>query len=125
MDSAEFDTRRRQLGLSEEEASEICGVSIQTIREWQLGPVTAPVDAFAKLDELTDAMIAAAAHVVRQTSDLYDGRTIYLPRYFDREHQETNENAASIPFGAHAMLIAWTASALEEMGYDVKIVWAD
>jgi len=125
MTPAEFDTRRRYLGLSVDEAAALCGVQDRTIRRWQSGASPIPADAPAALDRLEYAMTNSVASVVRLTTDRMAGGVIELYRYRTPEHQATSPHASGIPLGAHAMLTAWTANELVDEGFDVRVEWAD
>lgn len=69
-------------------------------------------------------MTRAVDKVVRQTTDQMAGGPVELYRYRTAEDQARSPHASSLPLGAHAMLVAWTADALEAEGFDVAIKWA-
>jgi len=125
MTPAEFDTRRRSLGLTVEEAAALCGVQDRTVRRWQSGATPIPQDAASALSRLEEAMGAAVDNAVLLATDKMADGTIALYRYRTAEDHARSPHASSLPPGAHAMMIAWAADALEAEGFEVRIEWAE
>lgn len=125
MTPAEFDTRRRSLGLSVEEAASLCQVQDRTVRRWQSGASPIPDDAAAALQALEDAMLEAVEQAVLFATDRVAAGPVLLWRYRTQADQDRSPHAATLPLGAHAMLIAWTADALAAEGLEVAIEWPE
>jgi hypothetical protein len=125
MTPAEYDTRRRFLGLSVEEAAQLHGVQDRSTRRWARGDSPIPANAINDLLRLEGAMTRA----VDQALALARGRTpddlVVLYRHRTPEALAQSPHAAGLPLGAHAMLIGWTADALAAAGVEVAIEWAD
>ncbi|AGH48785.1 MULTISPECIES: helix-turn-helix domain-containing protein [Sphingomonadales] len=124
MSPAEFDTRRRSLGLSVDETAALCGVQDRTVRRWQSGATPIPADASGALESLEDAMGLAVDELVTFATDRVAKGPVLLWRYRTQAEQDRSPHARSLPLGAHAMMIAWAADALEAEGIDVDIEWA-
>jgi transcriptional regulator with XRE-family HTH domain len=122
---AEFDTRRRYLGLSVDETAALCGVQDRTIRRWQNGTSPIPDDARAALKALEDAMNKAVTALVETVTNVTASGPVVLWRYRTKAEQDKSPHASSLPLGAHAMMIAWAADALEGEGIEVEIAWAE
>ena len=125
MMSAEFDTRRRYLGLSVEEVAALCGVHDRTARRWCSGERRVPADVVAALEAAEDAMNAAVEHVVALATDHVQSGPVVLYRYRAAVDMERAGSDWRLPFGAHAMMIAWAADALEAEGIETTIEWAE
>lgn len=126
MTPAEFDTWRRKLGLSVKETGDICGrVAERTVNRWISGDLPLPRDATAALAQLESAMLNAVENVVDHATDMVDEGPIILWRYKSPAAQAKSPHASSLPPGAHAMLVAWAAAALEDEGVASEIHWAD
>ena len=124
MTPAEFDTRRRALGLSVEEAAGLCAVQDRTVRRWQSGVSPIPDDAAETLDALEDVMLETMVKALDHASDMTAVGPVVLWRYKTQADQDRRPHASSLPLGADAMLIAWIADALESAGIAVEIEWA-
>lgn len=124
MTPAEFDTRRRSLGLSVDETAALCGVGDRQVRRWQSGATPVPVDAAAGLEALEDAMARAVDEATRHTTDKVERGPVVLWRYRTQADLDRSPHARGLPLGAHAMMIAWAADALAAEGVDVRIEWA-
>lgn len=134
MTPAEFDTRRRTLGLSVDETAALCGVQDRTVRRWQSGATPIPDDAGDALEQLEDAMERAVDQAVKLAKAEAGRMPIALYRYRTAEDQARSAHASSmppgalakggLPLGAHAMMIGWAADALAAEGVDVRIEWA-
>lgn len=121
---AEFDTRRRLLGLSIQETADFCGVQRRTVERWISGYSVVPQEAAQRMDDLKDRMKAA----VRAAMDLAEHKPandVRLIRYRSQDELETSPHAAGMPLGAHAMLIGWAAEALAGEGFTVRIEWVN
>ena len=125
MTPAEFDTRRRSLGLSIGEVAALVGVSEKTINNWTRGQTAIPADVVAALGALEDAMAEAVENVVEIATDMTDEGPLVLWRYRTPDDQARSHHASSLPLGAHAMMIGWAADALEAEGVTCVIEWAD
>jgi hypothetical protein len=121
---AEYDTRRRLLGLSVEEAARLHGVQDRTIRRWTRGVSPVPDDAALALLDLEDRMEKAVGEAVKLAKAEAGTAPVALYRYRSVEAQTRSPHASSLPLGAHAMLIGWTADALDAEGFGVAIGWA-
>lgn len=124
MTPAEFDTRRRLLGLSVEEAADWCGANRTTVQRWVRGKARIHPRAVERLEELEEAMSEA----VEQALDLARERgadKITLIRYWTQEALDASPHASGLPLGAHSMMIGWTADALEDDGRAVEIAWSE
>lgn len=119
MTPAEYDTHRRRLGLSVEEAAVLHGVQDRTVRRWCSGDRAVPDDAAEALRTLESDMTADLENVMRVAQ-----RQTILRRYRTMAALARHEPAPHLPLGAHAMMIAWAAEALAEQGVDVTIEWA-
>jgi transcriptional regulator with XRE-family HTH domain len=124
MTPAEFDTRRRMLGLSVEETAGLCGVQDRTIRRWVSGITPIPDDAMSALETLEDAMDEAASNAANLASQQPAGTIVTLWRYRPATDQAQSPHASSLPLGAHAIMIGWTADILETMDVPCEIHWA-
>jgi hypothetical protein len=83
-----------------------------------------PVDAEATLRDIEERMGEAVDQAV-MLAKAGAGRTpVALYRYRSVEAQMRSPHASSLPLGAHAMLIGWTADVLDAEGFDVTIEWA-
>lgn len=125
MTPAEFDTRRRTLGLSVDEAAALCGVQDRTVRRWQSGAYPIPDDAEDALERLEDAMERAVDQAVKLAKAEAGRAPVVLHRYRTAEDQARSPHASSLPLGAHAMMIGWAADALAAEGVEVQIGWAE
>jgi hypothetical protein len=121
---AEFDTRRRSLGLSVDETAALCGVQDRTVRRWQSGASPIPEDATEALGGLEDAMLEAVEQALRLATDMTTSAPVVLRRYRTAGDQARSPHASSLPPGAHAMMIGWAADALEAEGIATRIEWA-
>lgn len=124
MSPAEFDTRRRSLGLSVEETAALCGVQDRTVRRWCSGERGVPDDAAEALEALEGAMLDAVENVVQIATDWMERGPVVLYRYRTAADQANSAHASTLPLGAHAMMIAWAADALEAEGIATSIEWA-
>lgn len=124
MTPAEFDTRRRSLGLSTREAAALCGVQERTLNRWQAGDYAIPQDAVDALDALEESMSDAVENVVTFATDNVESGPVILWRYRTQAVLDRSEHASGMPLGAHAMMIAWAADALAAEGIGVQIEWA-
>lgn len=124
MTPAEFDTRRRLLGLSMEETAEWCGANRVTVQRWIKNQSRISPSAIARLDELESRMNAAVEAAVavarREKPDV-----VRLLRYRSQAAVDASPHAAGMPPGAHAILIGWKADALEAGGQAFTIEWGD
>ncbi len=123
MTPAEFDTRRRLLGLSIEETAEWCGANRVTVQRWTKGQSRIDPRAIDRLEELEDGMAAAVERAVATVKN-HNG-PVPLFRYRSQAAVDAAPHASGMPLGAHAILIGWTADALEDAGHAVEIVWGD
>jgi hypothetical protein len=123
MTPAEFDTRRRLLGLNMEETAEWCGANRVTVQRWIKGLSRIDPKAVARLETLENSMIISAENAVA----LIFGHAGPVPliRYRTQAAVDAAPHASGMPLGAHAILIGWTADALEDVGHEVEIVWGD
>lgn len=125
MTPAEFDTRRRMLGLSVEDTAQLCGgVSPRAVNNWFRGEAPLPkdaIEALLKLDWQIDNAIESAVRFAQiQRPDIVE-----LKRYRTQKGFESSPHASQMPFGAHAVLIGLTTEALGAEGIATEIVWAD
>lgn len=125
MTPAEFDTRRRSLGLSTREAAALCNVQERTLNRWQAGEFEIPQDAVEALDALEEAMGDAVDNIVELATDKLERGPVTLWRYRSQADLDRSEHAGGMPLGAHAMLVAWSADALAAEGITVQIEWAE
>jgi hypothetical protein len=125
MTPARFDTYRRSLGLSVEETAGLCGVQDRTIRRWQSGASPIPDNAAEAMGDLEGAMTEAVEQAQALASDMTAQGPAVLWRYRTLNDQARSPHASPLPLGAHAMLIAWTADALEAAGIETQIEWAE
>jgi hypothetical protein len=121
---AEFDTRRRLLGLSIQETSEWCGTQRRTVERWISGYSNVSPSAVLKLDTLKKNMAVAVDGAVK-LARFHDASIVSLARYRSQGAVDASPHAAGLPLGAHAILIGWTADALQEAGFEVVIAWSD
>ena len=124
MTPAEFDTRRRLLGLSIQEAADYLGVQRRTVERWISGYSSVDDGAADRLLALEDRMSAAVEQVVVVARDKR-ADTVVLLRYRSQQAVDASPDAAGLPLGAHAILIGWTADALDAEGVETEIVWGD
>lgn len=124
MTPAEFDTRRRLLGLSVQAAADYCGVNRRTIERWINGDSEMAEEAIERLQELEDRMSAAAEQAVELAREKQAG-AVELLRYRSQQAVDASPRAAGLPLGSHAILIGWVADALEAEGVETEIVWGD
>jgi hypothetical protein len=125
MTPAEFDTRRRTLGLSVAELADVCGVQDRTARRWCLGTLDRPADAVGALDALEAAMNRAVVEAVALVTERVADGPVVLWRHRTPEAHARSRPAGSIPHGAHAILIARVAAALAAEGVEAVIEWSD
>ena len=125
MTPAGFDTRRRLLGLSIQEAADYLGVQRRTVERWISGYSTVDAAAAARLLGLEAAMVRAAEQAVATVQQVASGAPAVLFRYRSQAAVDASHHAAGLPLGAHAMMIGWTADALEAEGIACEIAWGD
>lgn len=94
------------------------------MRRWQSGASPIPAAAQDVLDRLESEMGEAVEQTFVLATDLIAGQPVVLWRYRTQSDQDRSPHAAGLPLGAHAMLVAWTADALEAEGLPVQIEWA-
>lgn len=124
MTPAEFDTRRRLLGLSIQETADYLGVQRRTVERWISGYSNVTPDALTRLEALERDMNEA----VNQALSLARERgadDMVLYRYRSQEAVDASRHAAGMPLGAHAMMIGWASEALENDGHSVTVDWGD
>lgn len=124
MSPAELDTRRRLLGLSVEELAETIGSTERTARRWIAGRQDIPAALIDRLDQIEREMEIFVDYVTRKATDLLEAGPVTLTRYRTREDLDAGPHAG-LPFGAHAMAVAWAYDALSGEGMDVEVVWDD
>lgn len=125
MTGAEYDTRRRALGLSVRDLAELHGCAERTINRRILGEQPVRPEDMADLEQLEDAMDRAVDQAVKLAKAEAGRMPIALYRYRNAEHLATSPHAATLPAGSHAMMIAWAADALAAEGFDVTVEWAE
>ena len=126
MSPAEFDTKRRMLGLSVDDAAQLCGgVSSRAVNNWMRGEAPIPNDAIQALALLEKQIDNAIDYIVADATDKTESGIVVLLRYRTQQAFEESQHAAQMPFGAHAILIGLTAQALEAEGIEVEIFWAN
>lgn len=125
MNAAEYDTRRRALGLSVRELAAWHGCTERTVNRRIAGEQMVRDDDAADLDRLEDAMQRAVDEAVALATGMTAAGPVRLTRYRTAEDQARSPHASSLPLGAHAIMIGWAADALEAEGVRVEIVWAD
>ncbi len=123
MTPAEFDTRRRLLGLSIAETADWIGVSEKTINNYVNGRTAIHADVHEKLTRLEDAMQNAVNHFLRLAEE-NEASVVALRRYRNQDDLDASANAAGMPLGAHAMMIGWAADTLEAEGFSTAIEFA-
>lgn len=132
MTPAEFDTRRRLLGLSLRETGLVCHldsrpVTEKSVRRWSEGSLDIParaIDALIALEERIGEMVDQTVATV--TARSLSG-PIVLRRYRDQDELDDSpdgEDASLLPLGAHAIYIGWLADALAADGVATQITWA-
>lgn len=124
MTPAEFDTRRRLLGLSIQEVADWCEVQRRTVERWISGYSGVAENASARLLDLEDRMTAAVEQAVALAS-VQKPDSVTLLRYRSQSGLDASPHAAGMPLGAHAIMIGWMADALEDEGMTVAIAWGD
>lgn len=125
MTSAEFDTRRRLLGLSIQEAADYLGVQRRTVERWIRGYSEVNPDAVERLLALEGRMSSAVEQAVAAILSVAGGAPKTLLRYRSQAAVDASPHAAGMPLGAHAILIGWIADELNFKGADVEIAWGD
>lgn len=127
MNAAEFDTRRRLLGLSIQETADYVGAQRRTVERWISGAFNVSESAIERLQGLEDQMNEAVETVLQQTNILSkkhgNADEIKLIRYASQETLDASPHATGMPLGSHAIMIGWTADALEAQGWLVVIDW--
>lgn len=124
MTPAEFDTRRRLLGLSIQEAADFLGVQRRTVERWISGYSEIPDSAIKKLDSLNAAMMRAVDQAVK-FAKRKPAQEVALLRYRSQEAVDASPHAAGLPLGAHAVLIGRILTRLREDGFNVTVNWGD
>lgn len=124
MTAAEFDTRRRLLGLSIQETADYAGVQRRTVERWISGHSGVDKRAVIALLGLEDKMLTAVEHTVDLAREKNAG-AVALMRYRSQGAIDASPHAAGLPLGAHAILIGWTAMALADLKIQAEIVWGD
>lgn len=124
MTSAGFDTRRRLLGLSIQEAADYFGVQRRTVERWISGYSDVSAGAVEKLEALEDR-INMAVDTALEIAERQKPDVVQLKRYRSQAAVEASHYAAGMPLGAHAILIGWIADALEAAGFAIEISWGD
>jgi transcriptional regulator with XRE-family HTH domain len=122
MTPAAFDTRRRLLGLSIQEAAVYLGTTRRTVERWISGYSEISEDAVAKLGALEDKMWDAVRDA-EIDAEWKRPRSVELKRYRNQEAVDAAARWAGLPLGAHAIMIGWIAEALEAKRIEVEIVW--
>lgn len=122
---AEFDIGRRRLGLSIAETAAVCGVTERTVNRWVRDEQDIRPDAWQNLDLLEAMMQAGAEDAVRVACDATAAGPYRLPHFRTAEAMRRHYPSSPLPYGAQAMMTAWTAEALEDEGIAVEIVWVD
>jgi transcriptional regulator with XRE-family HTH domain len=120
--AAEFDTRRRLLGLSIEETASWCGVKRRTVERWISGYSEVSDAGVERLEELESCMIKA---VERGAAEAACEDKVVLIRYRSQAALAALPHASGLPAGAHAMMTGWLWEALDHQGADVEIVWGE
>lgn len=123
MTGAEYDTRRRSLGLSIEETAWLHNVNVRQVRRWIREDTPVPASVEARLDELEEMMGRSVDFAVQQATDRVDAGPIILFRYISQDVYEASPDKAGLPLGAHAMMISWAAEELRAEGVAVEIRW--
>jgi transcriptional regulator with XRE-family HTH domain len=124
MNAAEYDTRRRALGLSIRDLAELHGCTERTINRRILGEQAVRMEDIDDIEQLEVAMDNAVDHVVKLAKAEAGRAPITLYRYRNADHQSGSAHAPTLPLGAHAMMISWALDALEAEGFDVAVEWA-
>lgn len=124
MNAAEYDTRRRALGLSVRDLAELHGCTERTVNRRLAGEQEVRDRDIDDLDRLEREMDKAVDEALARAKSLKFDGPITLFRYRNPEHFSTSSHVGAMPPGSHAMLISWVADALEAKGYDVEIDWA-
>lgn len=130
MTPAEFDTRRRALGLTVEEAGIVCAfdgkpVTERQVRRWSRGDSPVPDNAVRGLAELELRMEMMVDQIVETVTKRTMAGPVPLVRYRTQDELDAGPHGGDLPLGAHAIFTAWAADALAAEGVDTKIVWAD
>lgn len=124
MTPAALDTRRRLLGLSIQETADYCGVARRTVERWISGYSTVDDGAAQRLLALEERMAEAVEQAVALAMEQRP-TAVALQRYRSQAAVDASPHAAGLPLGAHAILIGWTADALEDEGIGAEIAWGD
>ncbi|RIA37457.1 uncharacterized protein DUF1870 [Hephaestia caeni] len=130
MTPAEFDTRRRALGLSIEEARFVCAhngkpVDVRQVRRWANGESPVAQNAIDGLNALEWRMEAMVNQLVETVTKRTMAGPVPLRRYRDQDDLDRSPEGGDLPLGAHAIYVGWAADALAAEGVGVNIVWAD
>ena len=125
MTPAEFDTRRRALGLSLAETAAWCGVQERTAIRWCAGATPIAPTAIARLLDLEDMIAVKVEQLVETVTKRSMAGPIDLPRYRTADELADSIEGDELPAGAHAIYVAQASDALEAEGITTRIVWAD
>lgn len=130
MSGARFDTRRRALGLSVSETATVCGrdgvsVAERTINRWINDISVIPENAFDALDHLEERMETVVDALVAAATDRSMAGPIVVRRYRTPADLSASPDDVGLPFGAHAMMVAWFDDRLAAEAIETNIVWAD
>lgn len=126
MNGAEFDTRRRALGLSVAEIAKIAGLANdRAVNRWIADEAPVPEDVAAKLDEIESAMHDMVDQLADAAADVTMAGPIAIRRYRTQQNLDASPDAAGLPLGAHAMATSWLVERLLDEGITSAITWAD
>lgn len=124
MTPAEFDTRRRLVGLSIQEAADWCGVQRRTVERWISGYSEVSHEACNRLVDLETRMATAVGHAL-ELAQSKSPDVVEIKRYRSQAAVDASPYAAGLPLGAHAILIGWTMQALRSSGLRTAVIWGD
>ena len=123
---AEFDSRRRALGLSISETAAFCAeVEATTVNRWINGRASVPPEALGKLDMLEEFMRMAVGRRVEITADETMSGPVRVHRYRTQEALSASDDAIGIPLGGHEMMTVWLVEKLAGLGITSEVVWAN
>lgn len=125
MTGAEFDTRRRVLGLSVEDVATLLAVQHRLVQRWIAGSSPVPDFAGEMLDELEDRVSALVDQLVETLTRRTMAGPVKLLRYRTADDYAESIDGDQLPFAAQPIYVAWAADALAAEGVETTILWND